>query len=183
MDAILFKLLAVVYLLSAGSFFYSLFRGEIAARLPTALLLLGFVIHTMVLTGRFLQEGFAGVAVMGHAFLFNGWLMVGIYLLIQLRYRLAILGGIIAPLAFLMTFAAFAVGKGAAEIPPALQTYWLPVHVTLAFLGNAVFALAFGVSLISLLPARRLTHKKMTALMTRFPPLESLDRLNYMLLV
>jgi len=183
MDAILLKLTALIYLFAAGSFFHYLFRGETAARLPTVLLLLGFVIHSVVLASRFVQEGFAGVAMMGHALLFNGWLMVGIYLLIQIKYHLAILGGIIAPLAFLMTFAAFAVGKGAAEIPPALETYWLPVHVTLAFLGNAVFALAFGVSLIYLLQERRLKHKKMTALMKRFPPLESLDRLNYMLLV
>jgi cytochrome c-type biogenesis protein CcsB len=183
MDAIILKLTALIYLLAAGSFFHYLFRGETAARLPTALLLLGFVIHSIALASRFFQEGFAGVAIMGHALLFNGWLMVGIYLLIQIKYHLSILGGIIAPLAFLMTFAAFAVGKGAAEIPPALQTYWLPVHVTLAFLGNAVFALAFGVSLIYLLQERRLKHKKMTALMKRFPPLESLDRLNYMLLV
>jgi cytochrome c-type biogenesis protein CcsB len=183
MDGILFKSTALLYLLSAASFFYYLFRGETAARPPTALLLFGFVIHTAALAVRFFQEGFAGMAVMGHAFLFNGWLMVGMYLLIQLRYRLAILGGIIAPLAFLMTFAAFAVGKGAADIPPALQSYWLPLHVTLAFLGNAVFALAFGVSLIYVLQERQIKHKKMTALMKRFPPLESLDRLNYMLLV
>ena len=110
-------------------------------------------------------------------------LPVPVYLLVQLKYRLTILGGIIAPLAFLMTFAALAVGMAVGDIPPALQTFWLPVHVTLAFLGNAVFAMAFGVSLIYLLQERHLKHKKMTALMKRFPPLESLDRLNYMLLV
>ena len=38
-------------------------------------------------------------------------------------------------------------------------------------------------SLIYLLQERHLKHKKMTALMKRFPSLESLDRLNYVLLV
>jgi cytochrome c-type biogenesis protein CcsB len=183
MDTVLLNLTALAYLIAAGSFFLYLFRGETAARLPTALLLLGFVIHSFALVGRFFQEGFAGVAVMGYALLFYGWLMVGIYLLVQLKYRLAILGGIIAPLAFLVSFSAFAIGRGASELPPALHTYWLPVHVTLAFLGNAVLALAFGVSVIYLLQERHLKHKKITALMKRFPPLESLDRLNYILLV
>jgi len=183
MDAILLKLTALAYLIAAGSFFLYLFRGAAAARLPAALLLSGFVIHSLALISRFFQEGFAGVAVTNYALLFYGWLMVGIYLVIQLKYRLTILGGIIAPLAFLITFSSFAIGRGAEEIPPALQTYWLPVHVTLAFLGNAVLALAFGVSLIYLLQERHLKHKKMTALMKRFPPLESLDRLNYILLV
>jgi cytochrome c-type biogenesis protein CcsB len=183
MDAILLKLTALAYLLAAGSFFLYLFRGDPAARLPTALLLTGFIIHSSALIIRFFQEGFAGVAIMRNALLFYGWLMVGIYLLIQLKYRLAILGGIIAPLAFLITVSSFGFGTGRDEIPPGLESYWLPVHVTLAFLGNAVLAVAFGVSLIYVLQERHLKHKKMTALMKRFPPLESLDRLNYVLLV
>lgn len=183
MDAIFLKLTAFAYLIAAASFFLYLLRGETASRLPTTLLLFGFVVHSLALVGRFFQDGFAGIAVMGHALLFYGWLMIGIYLLIQLKYRLTILGGIIAPLAFLMTVSLFAVSRSADEIPPGLQSYWLPVHVTLAFLGNAVLALAFGVSLIYLLQERHLKHKKLTALMKRFPPLESLDRLNYILLV
>jgi len=183
MDAILIKLIPIAYLVAAGSFFLYLFRGDTTTRLPAALLLSGFVVHSFALTTLFFQEGFAAVAVMGDALLFNSWLMVGIYLLIQLKYRLTVLGGIIAPLAFLMTFAAFAVGGRAGEIPPGFQTFWLPLHVTLAFLGNAVFALAFGVSLIYLLQERHLKHKKVTLLMKRFPSLESLDRLNYKLLM
>jgi cytochrome c-type biogenesis protein CcsB len=109
--------------------------------------------------------------------------MVAGYLLVQLKYRLTVLGSIIAPLAFLMTLAAFAFGADAGDLPPGLQSFWLPVHVTLAFLGNAAFALAFGVSLIYLLQEHHLKHKKMTSLMKRFPSLESLDRLNYVLLV
>ena len=48
------------------------------------------------------------------------------------------------------------------KLPPGLKTYWLPIHVTLAFLGNAVFALAFGVSLMYLLQENYLKRKKMT---------------------
>jgi cytochrome c-type biogenesis protein CcsB len=183
MDATLFVLTAGAYFLAAGSFSVCLFRGETATRLPTAILLLGFTVHTIALTSRFFQEGFGAVAVTGEALLFHCWLMVGIYLLMQLKYHLVVLGGIISPLAFLMTVAAVAVGGGSGEIPPGFRTFWLPVHVTLAFMGNAVFALAFGVSLIYLLQERRLKHKKITALMRRFPSLESLDRLNYTLLV
>ena len=183
MDTLFLKLTAFTYLIAAGSFFLFLFRGETFSRLPALLLLLAFVIHSLLLVSRVFQDGFAAVAVTGYALLFYGWLMVGIYLLIQLRYRLTILGGIVAPLAFLVSVSSLAIGRGANEIPPGLQSYWLPVHVTLAFLGNAVLALAFGVSSIYLLQERHLKHKKMTALMKRFPPLESLDRLNYILLV
>ncbi len=183
MDAILIKVTAAAYLLAAAGFFLDLFRGPSASRFPTTLLLCGFVLHSFALASLFFREGFATVAVMGDALLFNSGLMVGVYLLVQLKYRLTVLGGIIAPLAFLMTFAALAVGGSAGEIPPGLQTFWLPLHVTLAFLGNAVFALAFAVSLIYLAQERDLKHKKLTVLMKRFPSLESLDRLNYKLLM
>ena len=93
----LFTLTAAAYLIAAGSFFVYLFRGDTATRLPTAVLLFGFVIHTAALASRFIHEGFAAVAVMGEALLFHSWLMVGIYLLMQLKYRLTVLGGIIAP--------------------------------------------------------------------------------------
>jgi cytochrome c-type biogenesis protein CcsB len=183
MEATLVKVTALIYLLAAGSFFYFLFRKDSAARLPTLLLLGGFLLHTLALAARFMNEGFAAVALMGEALLFKSWLMVGVYLLIQLKYRLTVLGGIIAPLALLMTLAALAVGTSVGGIPPGLKTFWLPLHVTLAFLGNAVFALAFAVSLIYLFQERYLKHKKISALLKRLPSLESLDRMNYRLLV
>jgi cytochrome c-type biogenesis protein CcsB len=183
MDTVLSSLTAALYLLAAGAFFYYLLRREAATGAPTLLLLGGFIVHSIALASRFFQAGFAAVAIMGEALLFYSWLMIGVYLLIQLKYHLAVLGGIIAPLAVLMTLAGFAVGKNAGDVPPGFETFWLPLHVTLAFLGNALFGLAFAVSLIYLLQERHLKHKKMTSLMKRFPSLESLDRLNHSLLV
>jgi len=183
MEPLLVKITAAIYLLAAASYFYFVFRKDSSSRLSALALTAGFALHTTALTNRFVSEGFAAVALIGEALLFKSWLMVGLYLLFQLKYRLTVLGGIVAPLACLMCLAAFAFGTTGGEIPPGLESVWLPVHVTLAFLGNAVFALAFGVSLIYLLQERHLKHKKMTALMKRFPSLESLDRLNYVLLV
>jgi cytochrome c-type biogenesis protein CcsB len=183
MEPLLVKFTAALYLLAAGGFFYFVFRRDTGSRLPSFLLWGGFLLHSLALGARFINEGFAAVALIGEALLFKGWLMVGLYLLIQLRYPIIVLGGIVSPLAFLMCLAALAFGTNGDEIPPGLESVWLPLHVTLAFLGNAVFALAFGVSLIYLLQERHLKHKKITALMKRFPSLESLDRLNYLLLV
>jgi cytochrome c-type biogenesis protein CcsB len=182
MSVILLKLTAIFYLLATGSFVFYVVRRDTASRLPALILAGGFIIHTLALGMYFFEDGFPALTQMREALLFKSWLVVAGYLLIQLKYRVAVLGGIIAPLAFLMSLAGIAFGSGSGEIPPDLKTFWLPLHVTLAFLGNAVFALAFGVSLIYLLQERHLKHKRMTALMKRFPSLESLDRLNYVLL-
>ena len=182
MSLILLKLTAIIYLIATGSFIFYVVRRDTVSRLPPLILAAGFIIHTLALGAYFLREGFPALTEMREALLFKAWLMVACYLLIQMKYRLTVLGGIIAPLAFLMSLAGIAFGSGSGEIPPDLKTFWLPLHVTSAFLGNAVFALAFGVSLIYLLQERHLKHKRMTALMKRFPSLESLDRLNYVLL-
>ena len=182
MSFILLKLTAILYLIATGSFIFYVVRRDTVSRLPPLILGAGFVIHTFALSAYFMREGFPALTEMREALLFKSWLMVACYLLIQMKYRLTVLGGIIAPLAFLMSLAGIAFGSGSGEIPPDLKTFWLPLHVTSAFLGNAVFALAFAVSLIYLLQERHLKHKRMTALMKRFPSLESLDRLNYVLL-
>ena len=182
MSLILTKLTAILYLIATGSFILYVVRRDAFSRLPPLILGAGFIVHTLALSAYFMQEGFPALTEMREALLFKSWLMVACYLLIQLKYRLTVLGGIIAPLAFLMSLAGIAFGSGNGEIPPDLKTFWLPLHVTSAFLGNAVFALAFGVSLIYLLQEHRLKRKRTTALMKRFPPLESLDRLNYVLL-
>ena len=179
MDILLLKLTAVVYLFATGSFLtYVFLLKDSVSKLSPWILFCGFAMHTLALSIRFFQSGFAGIVEFREALSFFAWLMVAGYLLVQLKYRLTVLGSIIAPLAFLMTLAAFAFGADLGELPPGLQSFWLPVHVTLAFLGNAAFALAFGVSLIYLLQEHHLKHKKMTSLMKRFPSLESLDRLN-----
>ena len=152
MDVTLLKVTAILYLLASASFVVYIFLArQRVSSLSPIILLTGFVVHTAALGVHFLQTGYPGVAQFREALSFYAWLLVAGYLLIQLKYRLAILGAIIAPLAFLMTLAAFAFGTGGGELPPGLKTDWLPVHVTLAVLGNAVFALAFGVSLMYLL--------------------------------
>ena len=136
------------------------------------------------LTARIIQQaGFPAVTQFREALSFYSWLMVGVYILVQLKYRLTVLGCFIAPLAFLMSLSALAFGADGGELPPALKTYWLPLHVTLAFLGNAVFALAFGVSVVYLLQEYELKKKKAIILRKPFSSLEKLDRLNYIFLV
>lgn len=184
MDVTLLKITALFYLLATGSFIIHLvLLRHFLSRLSPLLLLGGFLIHTSALGVHVFQSGYPAVTQFREALSVYSWLMVAVYLLVQLKYRLTVLGSFISPLAFLMSLGAFASGAGIGELPAGLKSYWLPVHVTLAFLGNSVFALAFGVSLMYLLQEYQLKNKKMTVLQKRFPSLEALDRFNYVFLV
>jgi cytochrome c-type biogenesis protein CcsB len=68
-------------------------------------------------------------------------------------------------------------------VPEGLRSAWLPIHVTLAFLGYALFVLAAGVSVVYLVYERRLKTKRLLIPSDeRAPSLEKLDRINYRLL-
>jgi cytochrome c-type biogenesis protein CcsB len=184
MAADLLKVAAILYLCGTVSLIASLFPARrLLGRFPLLLLAGAFAVHTLAVTLSLGSDGFAVVTQLRLALAFYSWLMVGLFLLLHMKYRLAVLGCIVAPLAFLMTAPAFAFGSITTEVPPALQSYWLPLHVTAAFAGNAVFALAFGVSLLYLLQEHRLKAKKPPKIWERFPSLESLDRLNGVLLL
>lgn len=107
------------------------------------------------------------------------WFIVAAYLFLQLRYRLAVVGAMVSPLAFLLTLSAYIVYSGSDGLPPNLRSAWLPAHVAPAFLGYAIFVLASCVSLIYLLQERELKAKRRMGLARRFPSLETLDNLNY----
>ncbi len=184
MDFTLLKVTAVIYLLATGTFIaYLAFPRDFIARLSPLLILAGFVTHTVAFTYNCIYGSYPTLTELRDALSFYGWLMVGMYLLVQLKYRLTVLGCFIAPLAFIMSLASFTLGTGGEAIPPAIRTYWLPIHVTLALSGNAVFALAFGVGVLYLLEEYQLKRKRMVVLHTRLPSLETLDRLNYVFLV
>jgi cytochrome c-type biogenesis protein CcsB len=180
---ILLRVAAVCYFLATASFvFYVLVRNT-TSRAPTLVLFAGFVSHTAALGVHFLQEGYPAVTQFYEALTLKSWLIVALYLVIQIKYRVTVLGAIVAPVVFLMTLGSFAFGASSGDLPPELRTYWVPIHFTLALLGNAVFALACAVSLIYLVQEHGLKHRKMPALFKRIPSLETLDRLNYQLLV
>src|SRR5207244_11753241 len=109
--------------------------------------------------------------------------LVPVFLLVQARRPLLALGAVVSPLAFGLTLAADAVYRGARPLPPALDSAWLPVHVVLSFLGDAVFALAFSASLLYLVQERRLKAHRGRGVLRFLPSLETLDRLNYACLV
>jgi cytochrome c-type biogenesis protein CcsB len=182
MDVALLKGTASLYLIATGTFIiYVLLLKDFLSRIAPLILLAGFLLHTAALAVQISQDGFPAVTELHEALSVYSWVIVGVYLLVQLKYRLTILGCFVAPVAFLMSLGGVAFGAG--ELPPGLKTYWLPVHVTLAFLGNAVFALAFAVSLMYLVQESRLKSKKTAALHKNWPSLERLDRLNYIFLV
>lgn len=179
MDLIFFGVSLALYLVAAVGFVAHLVVGRDGPRrLAMVALSVAFGMHTVGLGLR--------AAVLGNAMLNSfhdqlsllAWSIVGIYLGVQLRYHLAVLGALVSPLAFLLTLSSYIVFSGAQTLPDELQTAWLPAHVAPAFLGYAMFAVAACVSIVYLLQERQVKAKR-RGVFRRLPSLETLDDLNY----
>ncbi|MFC6706608.1 c-type cytochrome biogenesis protein CcsB [Flexivirga alba] len=70
---------------------------------------------------------------------------------------------------------------GAAQLLPALQSYWLGIHVTIAICAVGFFTIAFPLSLLQLAQRRRHTHPTMAGhrLLAVVPDAETLERAAY----
>jgi len=173
-----FELGLVLYLAATGAFVFQLaFNWRAAGRIALVVLTLAFATDTIALLLRASAEGSVAVNSFHDQLSFLAWLIVGAYLLLEVRYHLSVVGALVSPLAFLLTFSAYAVYSGAERVQG--QSVWLPAHVAPAFLGYAIFVLAFFVSLLYLLQDRQLKGKRKSSMLGRLPSLETLDELNY----
>jgi len=179
MDLIFFALSMALDLGAAVGFTLHLVVGrDTPRRLALGALWAAFGMQTMGLALRAATLGIAMLGSFHDQLSLLAWLIVGIYLGVQTRYSLAVLGALVSPLAFLLTLSSYIVFSGGQTLPAELQTAWLPAHVAPAFLGYAILALASCVSIIYLLQERQLKHKR-RSMFRRLPSLETLDDLNY----
>lgn len=182
MDLGFLQLTSVAYLIASVALGYQLLRAD--ARLATfgnSALSVGFLLHSMSIGLHFLSVGLGAITTFHEGLSFFAWLVVGSYLIVSRGQRLAVIGTIITPLAFAMTLGAVIMyGEGGGGgVPESFHSPWLPVHVTLAFLGNAVFGVAFAISVVYLVQENSLKSRRRGALSRKLPSLEQLDRLNY----
>jgi cytochrome c-type biogenesis protein CcsB len=158
-------------------------RHDAPRTLLPRLLWAAVVLHATAIAIRSVGAAHLAVTTFAEALSFLALLLVGLFLVVQLRRPLVALAAVVSPLAFGLTLAADAVYEGARPLPPALDSAWLPVHVVLSFLGDAVFALAFSASFLYLVQERRLKVRRGRGMLRHLPSLETLDRLNYRCLV
>jgi cytochrome c-type biogenesis protein CcsB len=131
-----------------------------------------------------IQTGNLPVTNFAQSLSFLAWLTALAGLLVIVRFQMPVVGAFVAPIVFIVLGAAtLTMRDRRLTVPATLRSIWLPIHVTLAFLGYALFVLAAGVSLVYLVYERRLKAKRLTLNHAESAPsLEKLDRVNYHLL-
>lgn len=179
-NLLLFKLTLIGYIAATVLYLVDVLkRKSRAGRFALHVLRATFVIHLASMLVHYLRIGYPPLTNLQESLSFFSWTVVAVYLLFDLRYRNTVLGAFLVPMALaLLVFSGFA-PRGGGGLNPVLQSWWLQIHVVLAFFGYAMFAMAFGAGVMYLLQERMLKSKKFSALYYRLPSLGTLDSINY----
>jgi cytochrome c-type biogenesis protein CcsB len=110
---------------------------------------------------------------------FFAWVIVILYLVIEIKFKTKVIGAFAVPFAFLaMAYASFStdISKTISPLVPALQSNWLISHVVTCFIGYASFAVAAGLGIMYLLKNMSSTNDQDNVeSSTRLPSLSVLD--------
>jgi cytochrome c-type biogenesis protein CcsB len=147
------------------------FTGKRFGTVAVAVLGAGFGFHTAALVVRSIAAGHPPFTSMYEYASCLAWATVLCYFILQFRRRARNFGIFVSPIAFAVIVIASLFPKDVDnQLVPALQSYWLQIHVTLAVLGEGAFAVAFASSLMYLF---RMKGSQW------MPSLEVLDELTY----
>jgi cytochrome c-type biogenesis protein CcsB len=158
---------------------FFLIQREIYCRAGAWVLAGGLAAHTLALIQGTLASGYLPVASFGNALLVFAWALVVVFLLLNWRFPIKVLGALVAPLAALLVSGALILPQGQGTISPLLKGFWLTVHITLTLLGYASLALAGLGGVFYLVQERQIKAKKFGFFYRRLPSLSQLDTLNY----
>jgi cytochrome c-type biogenesis protein CcsB len=181
---ILITSVTVLYLLSTIAYFLHLFlQRKVLHRTGTFLLAAGLCLHTVQLIVGTITAGHLPVQNLAETLSLAGWALAGVFLLVQYRYRIMVLGIYAAPLAALVMVVASELPRGGTVEGNLFSSAWFVIHILTVFVGEAALALAGGVGLLYLLQERAIKTKKRGFFFRRLPSLDQLDTAGYACLV
>ncbi len=156
-------------------------RGPRFERVAFSLTIVAWVVHVIGAVLRGIAQGHVPWSNMFEFCLTASAIIVGVFIAVQLWQNLRFLG------VYITGFALLTLGVGTTNfyvdvkpLPPALQSFWLVIHVFVAVLGTSFFALGAGLSVTQLLQERGSSRLKF---LKTLPDALTLENLAYRVIV
>jgi cytochrome c-type biogenesis protein CcsB len=183
MDSVNTLTLFLYILSTAGYIAYLFLQKAYLQRIGYALLFVGFLFHTLTIGYGFVESDHIPVGNLRETLCMAGWAVAGVFLIIQYRYNIKILGIYAAPfIAFTMVIVA-QLPDEPTQTQTIFKSFWLISHVIVIFIGEAAFALACGIGLLYLLQENAIKTKRHRFFFKRLPSLDLLDTVGYACIV
>lgn len=179
-NPLLFNVTMLIYLVASILYLLGMIgKRPQAGRAGRWVLVAGVVLHAASFGVRHATIEGLPVTTLHESLSFFAWCLVLLFLLLDLRFRLSVMGAFAAPLAFLLMLASSMSPDMVVQLNPMLRSWLFPVHIAFAFLGNAAFALSFGAGVMYLIQDRMLKSKRFNGIYQLLPSLDTLDKVNY----
>jgi cytochrome c-type biogenesis protein CcsB len=146
------------YALAAAAYFFFLFSGrDKAARAGFLLAAAGWAAHTGAIIARTVTAGRAPLANMYESVSFLAWASAVAFLGMELKFKIRKAGPFVLLIVLgLMALASSPLMPGEiSPLVPALQSYWLWLHVSVTLIGEAFFAVAFVTAILYLISEQK----------------------------
>ena len=157
-----------------------------AAGIAVSLTWLAFLLHASGVVSRGLAAERAPWGNMYEFAVTGAMVVTGVFLVVLLRHDVRWLGAfVIGPVLLTLGLAVAVLYTEDAQLVPALRSYWLMIHVSVAFIATALFTLGFSITVLQLVQDRRQSRRAAGrapgrgAFMDRLPPAAELERLAY----
>jgi len=146
------------------------FKREFFGSAATVATLLTLAVHTTAIILRWVASyeqgyGHAPFSNLFESLVFFAWTITLIYLIIENKTRMKVIGAYAMPLAFFAMLYALKLDPAIKPLMPALKSNWLIAHVIACFLGYAGFAVSAALSLMYLVTKQENDPKSKRALL------------------
>ena len=126
MSVIFLMTTIVLYFIGTGFFLaYLVRRSEALSRVSLIITGIGFLSHSMAVVARMMADNHVLLTSSHDAISFFSWALVLVFLIVELRHRIHILGSFILPLALISLVSAAALPTEVPTLEPVLKTVWL----------------------------------------------------------
>lgn len=148
----LFTAAFFAYLISAFMYIFLVFGGySKISKLSTAFLYCGIICHLGAVGERYLLAGYAPMSNMFESLSVFSLLIAAAYAFTEYRYKIKVIGPFAVAMAFIMIAIASVLPRDIKPLVPALQSYWLGLHVFVTFIGEAAFAISYIAAILYLI--------------------------------
>ncbi|MGP4967129.1 c-type cytochrome biogenesis protein CcsB [Glutamicibacter ardleyensis] len=156
-------------------------------RVAVSLTVLGFLIHAFAVTSRGIAANRVPWGNLYEYFTTGALIVVGVYLVLLMKKDLRFLGTFLVGIALLMMCAAtIGFPTPVAHLMPALQSYWLIIHVSVAVIASALFTVSFALSVLQLIKSsKKVSSPEVGASwrwLSKIPAAEEMENLAYRLI-
>jgi len=187
-----FMWMSALFVMATVAYFAGLlFRSDFTNKVATAMTWTGATMGMVGLMVRWKESYLIGVDV-GHipvsnlyeVFILFAVITALVYLFYERRYQVRSLGGFVllvisAAVAFQLWYAFEKQAYEIQPLVPALQSYWMKIHVPANFIGYGTFAMAAMIGVAYLLVSWRQVKNPKGRFVESMPPLALMDELMY----